>query len=98
MPSTGEGFGIVFLEALCCGTPVVSGDRDGSVDALDGGRLGRLVDPTDVNAIGQGIAALLKKQAPDWWFDRRALREAVVRRFGRTAFRNRVRQLFPVGT
>ena len=45
MPSTGEGFGIVFLEAMACGCPVVAGNRDGSVDALAHGELGRLVDP-----------------------------------------------------
>ena len=34
MPSTGEGFGIVFLEAAASGLPVIGGNRDGSVDAL----------------------------------------------------------------
>lgn len=55
MPSTGEGFGIVFLEAAVCGLPVVAGNRDGSIDALADGRLGRLVDPDDA---GQLVSAL----------------------------------------
>jgi glycosyltransferase involved in cell wall biosynthesis len=46
MPSTGEGFGIVFLEAAATGLPIVGGNRDGSVDALAEGRIGRLVDPS----------------------------------------------------
>ena len=45
MPSTGEGFGIVFLEAAASGLPLVGGNRDGSVDALADGNLGTLVDP-----------------------------------------------------
>jgi phosphatidylinositol alpha-1,6-mannosyltransferase len=45
MPSTGEGFGIVFLEAAACGVPVIGGSHDGSVDALAEGRIGRLVNP-----------------------------------------------------
>ena len=45
MPSTGEGFGIVFLEAAASGLPVIGGNRDGSVDALADGRIGRLIDP-----------------------------------------------------
>jgi glycosyltransferase involved in cell wall biosynthesis len=45
MPSTGEGFGIVFLEAAACGLPVIGGSHDGSVDALAEGRIGRLVNP-----------------------------------------------------
>jgi glycosyltransferase involved in cell wall biosynthesis len=47
MPSSGEGFGIVFLEAMACGTPVIGSKIDGSRDALRDGRLGILVNPTD---------------------------------------------------
>jgi glycosyltransferase involved in cell wall biosynthesis len=88
MPSTGEGFGIVFLEAMACGTPVVAGNRDGSVDALDHGRLGTLVDPNDIGAIAEGIAGVLRNEGPSLWFDRQALGAAVIKRFGRTSFRN----------
>lgn len=45
MPSTAEGFGIVFLEALASGLEVISGNRDGSVDPLADGALGATVDP-----------------------------------------------------
>lgn len=45
MPSINEGFGIVFLEAAACGTPVIGGNRDGSWDALKEGRVGRAIDP-----------------------------------------------------
>lgn len=86
MPSTGEGFGIVFLEALACGTPVVAGNRDGSADALDDGRLGVLIDPTSVAAIAGGITSLLCHEGPALWFDRQALHNAASERFGRKAF------------
>jgi len=59
MPSTGEGFGIVFLEALACGCPVVAGNRDGSVDALADGALGRLVDPDRPAEIVDAVSATL---------------------------------------
>lgn len=95
MPSTGEGFGIVFLEAMGCGTPVLAGNRDGSIDALDGGRLGLLVNPLDVTAIAHGVNSLLSRQGPGLWFDRNALHEAVSQRFGRVAFRKTLDQLFP---
>jgi glycosyltransferase involved in cell wall biosynthesis len=57
MPSTGEGFGIVFLEAAACGLPVIAGNADGSVDALAEGQIGCLVDP---RAHGQVTSALIR--------------------------------------
>jgi glycosyltransferase involved in cell wall biosynthesis len=93
MPSTGEGFGIVFLEAMACGTPVLAGNRDGSVDAVAGGRLGALVNPLAVDAIAAGLIGLLRREGPAVWFDREALSLAAGQTFGRTVFRARLRDL-----
>jgi phosphatidyl-myo-inositol dimannoside synthase len=61
MPSTQEGFGIVFLEAAASGLRAIGGNADGSVDALADGALGTVVDPDDtamlVNAIKEGLGA-----------------------------------------
>lgn len=61
MPSTGEGFGIVFIEAVVSGVPVIAGNSDGSVDALADGRLGTLVAPHDRDSLVQAIRAALRK-------------------------------------
>ncbi len=58
MPSQ-EGFGIVYLEALACGIPVLSGDQDGSADPLQDGRLGWRVPSQDVNAVVTACLAML---------------------------------------
>jgi phosphatidylinositol alpha-1,6-mannosyltransferase len=60
MPSVKEGFGIVFIEAMYYGLPVIAGNRDGSVDALCDGELGLLVDPLDVVAIKNAIEEMLE--------------------------------------
>jgi phosphatidylinositol alpha-1,6-mannosyltransferase len=60
MPGRGEGFGIVYLEAMACGVPVVGSLLDGSQDALQDGKLGVLVDPTDADQL---LAGLLKALA-----------------------------------
>jgi phosphatidylinositol alpha-1,6-mannosyltransferase len=62
MPSTGEGFGIVLIEAAACGVPVVGSQADGSREALLDGRLGRLVDPRRSNELFEAVAAILDGQ------------------------------------
>ncbi|MEZ5855402.1 MAG: glycosyltransferase [Hyphomicrobiaceae bacterium] len=47
MPSSGEGFGFVILEALACGLPVMASTADGTREAVRNGELGLLVDPKD---------------------------------------------------
>lgn len=51
MPSYNEGFGIVFIEAMYHGLPVIAGNKDGSVDALLDGKLGTLIDPMDIESL-----------------------------------------------
>jgi len=51
----GEGFGIVLLEAMACGLPVVASTLDGSFEAVGGGALGLAVDPRDGCALAAGI-------------------------------------------
>jgi len=60
LPSRGEGFGIVYLEALACGKPVLAGNQDGAVDPLLNGEIGCLVDPDDVDAIAQNLTQILQ--------------------------------------
>ncbi len=61
MPSYGEGFGFVFLEALACGIPVVASNIDGGREAVRHGKLGALVDPHDAEDIKKGILKALKQ-------------------------------------
>ena len=63
MPSTGEGFGIVFLEAMATGVHVIGGNRDGSADALADGELGWAVDPDDEHELTSAISAALSTPA-----------------------------------
>ncbi|MEH1777367.1 glycosyltransferase family 4 protein [Nostoc sp.] len=60
LPSKGEGFGIVYLEALACGKPVLAGNQDGSIDPLAEGKLGCLVDPDNVEEIAYNLIQILQ--------------------------------------
>ncbi len=61
MPSTGEGFGIVFLEAMASGANVIAGNQDGSRDALGDGALGTLVAPDNLDELASAIRSALDK-------------------------------------
>jgi phosphatidyl-myo-inositol dimannoside synthase len=61
MPSRAEGFGIVFLEAMACGVPVVASKADASREAVRNGALGILVDPSDQQDIKAGILEALNR-------------------------------------
>jgi phosphatidylinositol alpha-1,6-mannosyltransferase len=80
MPSTGEGFGIVLLEAMASGTPALSLDVGGARDALAEGELGTLISAE--NDLPSAIARLLAKPERD----ADTLSKAVRARFGREVF------------
>jgi phosphatidylinositol alpha-1,6-mannosyltransferase len=56
---SGEGFGIVFLEAGAHGLPVLAGNVGGALDAVAHEQTGLLVDPTDPAAVAAGLTRLL---------------------------------------
>jgi len=79
MPSTGEGFGVAFLEAMASGTPALGLDTAGAKDALADGQLGTAASETELSAT---ISRLLDEATPDSL----ELARAVHARFGREKF------------
>jgi glycosyltransferase involved in cell wall biosynthesis len=59
MPGFGEGFGIVYLEAMACGIPVVASKADASREAVLDGKLGVVVNPRDPDELKAGILEAL---------------------------------------
>ena len=55
----GEGFGIAFVEAGARGLPVVAGHVPGVVDAVQDGRTGIVVEPTDADAAAHALYRIL---------------------------------------
>jgi phosphatidylinositol alpha-1,6-mannosyltransferase len=59
MPSAGEGFGLVFLEAMAHGLPCVCGNRDASSEVVTDGLTGYCLPPDDPTAVAEGLGRLL---------------------------------------
>ena len=89
MPSKGEGFGIVYLEAMACGKPVLAGNQDGAIDALCNGQLGALVNPDNCNEIAETIIQIIQGKHPNpLMYQPEALRSKVIEIFGFESFKN----------
>lgn len=88
-----EDFGIVPLEAMACGTPVVALGLGGAVETVVHGTTGILVQHASVDAFADGIATALASP-----FDAGAIREHAVA-FGRERFGDAIEALArgPIG-
>jgi len=95
MPSQ-EGFGIVYLEAMACGKPVLAGDADGSADPLQDGRLGWQVPHRDSEAVAAACIEILKGE--DQRCDSQWLREQSLALFGKDTLAQQLKQLLAVPT
>jgi glycosyltransferase involved in cell wall biosynthesis len=60
LPSEWEAFGLVLLEAMVAGTPVVATAVGGVPDVLDGGRAGRLVPYGDATALASALRSVVE--------------------------------------
>jgi phosphatidylinositol alpha-1,6-mannosyltransferase len=60
MPSSGEGFGLVFLEAMENSLPCIGSTRDATREVVVDGETGMLVDPADVGRLAECIITLLE--------------------------------------
>lgn len=61
-PSTYEPFGIVILEAMAAGKPIVASRTGGMLDMINDGETGLLVKNRDANQFAQAIIKLLKHE------------------------------------
>jgi glycosyltransferase involved in cell wall biosynthesis len=76
VPSTSEGYGLMSVEAMACGAPVLAADAAGLPEACDGAAL--LLSPTNVERWTQALRDIATGE-----FQRRALHERSLQRVAR---------------
>lgn len=64
LPSWREAFGVVYLEAMACGRPVIGCCGQGAEDLVDPETNGLLVKPRDVASLADALERLLRQ--PQW--------------------------------
>lgn len=88
MPSKGEGFGIVYTEAMACGLPVIAGNKDGSTEALQFGELGRLIDPDNADELKEALVHVLSLE-----HNPKEVQEKMLNHFSFERFKERLRSV-----
>src|SRR5208282_6706492 len=98
LPSAGEGFGFVFLEAMALAKPVVGGNHGGIPDIIEDGVTGFLVPHGNVAQLAEKLRLLLTNQPLREEMGRRG-RERLLERFRfetfDAAFRAVIAELYP---
>lgn len=65
MPSRGEGFGLVYLEAMRAGTPCLVSTEDAGREVVNPPEAGLAADPRDPEALADAVCRLLTP-GPEW--------------------------------
>lgn len=89
LPSKKEGFGLVFLEAMAYGKPVIGGNHGGTPDVIQDGETGFLVNHEDVTTLTDRLVLLLRDEPA-----RRRMGAAARRRLDELYTFDRFRQRF----
>jgi phosphatidyl-myo-inositol dimannoside synthase len=92
LPSAGEGFGLVFLEAMAFGKSVIGGAHGGTPDVVEDGKTGYLVRHGDLPQLCGAIRRLIENETLRRKLGERG-RDFVQRNFLFEHFQSRLTQL-----
>jgi len=89
LPSRGEGFGLVYLEAMKEGRPCLVSTFDAAREVVNPPEAGLAIDTTQVDALVDAVERLLKT-GPEWEVWSRRARDRYESQFTASHFQNRL--------
>jgi phosphatidylinositol alpha-1,6-mannosyltransferase len=92
LPSAGEGFGLVFLEAMAFGKPLVGAACGGTMDIVEDNVNGLLVPPNDLKSLIAALERLLENESRRADLGRRSA-EIVRRKFQFPTFQSELEKI-----
>ncbi len=92
-PSRAEAFGLVVIEAMAAGLPVVACKSDGILDIIEEGKHGLLVPPQNSSELAKAVAFLVENEEKRHYYAVQA-REHVQRYFSRTQMLDNLQALY----
>jgi glycosyltransferase involved in cell wall biosynthesis len=92
-PSRAEAFGLVVIEAMAAGLPVVACKSDGILDIIEDERQGLLVPPQNSLALAKAVAFLVENEEKRHYYAIQA-REHVEKYFSRTRMLERLETFY----
>jgi len=92
LPSRGEGFGLVFLEAMAIAKPVIGGAHGGIPDIVEDGVTGLLVPHGDVEVLAKALESLISNPGLAGEMGTRG-RDRVTKTFSSTQFQSHLTKI-----
>jgi phosphatidylinositol alpha-1,6-mannosyltransferase len=89
MPSRGEGFGLVYVEAMRAGRPCLVSDADAGREVVNPPEAGLAVNPDDADALTDALVRLLAS-GDEWNAWSRAAQKRYAEHFTAAQFQNRL--------
>ena len=89
LPSKGEGFGLVYIEAMRLGRPCLVSDMDAGVEVVNPPRAGLAVDPSDLEETAAAMTTLMTDSS-EWDLMSEAARARYENLFTEGHFRERL--------